>query len=101
MALVVPLIDQQLKFAIAKKRLIEFEYSSVVRVAEPHDYGIQQGVIRLFVYQLRSTPFARGWRLLDVAKIDHLVVLEQTFDGSRRESSQSHHHWAALFARVE
>ena len=39
--------------AIREKRLIEFTYkSSVVRIAEPHDYGIQDGIERLLTFQL-------------------------------------------------
>ena len=98
---VVLLVDHQLKSAIAQKRLIQFTYSSVSRLAEPHDYGIQHDVVRLLVYQLHSTPFSKGWRLLDVAKMEHLVVLPQTFDGSRGAAHRHHNEWDRVFARVE
>ena len=97
----VVLVDHQLKSAIAQKRLIQFTYSSVSRLAEPHDYGIQHDVVRLLVYQLHSTPFSKGWRLLDVAKMEHLVVLPQTFDGSRGAAHRHHTQWDRVFARVE
>ena len=93
--------DRQIRTAIARRRLIRFTYGSAPRLAEPHDYGIQHGVVRLLVYQLRSTPFSRGWRMLDVAKISGLAVLEETFAGSRRESHSHHFEWDTLFARVE
>ncbi len=39
--------------AIQEKRLIEFIYKSgAVRIAEPHDYGILDGVERLLAFQL-------------------------------------------------
>lgn len=98
---VVVLVDHQLRFAIAHKRLIEFTYQGMWRVAEPHDYGIQHGTVRLLVYQARSKPFQRGWRMLDVAKIEQLKVLDREFSGTRREGHTHHYHWDILFARVE
>jgi hypothetical protein len=44
---------------------------------------------------------ATGWRLLDVAKIESLVVLDTLFRGSRRESSRDHYKWEVLYARVD
>jgi hypothetical protein len=98
---VVSLIDHQLRTAIARRRLLQFTYRSVTRVAEPHDYGVQRGARRLLIYQIRSTPFSRGWRLLDVDKIENLVVLERTFAGTRRQADQDHYRWDEVFARVE
>jgi len=91
--------------AIREKRLIEFIYKSGgVRIAEPHDYGIQNGIERLLTFQLRSesrTRTERGWRDLHLADIRSLRVLEQRFAGSRGDSSQKHRTWDVLFARVE
>lgn len=98
---IVLLVDHQLRRAIAEKRLIGFTYQRMWRVAEPHDYGIQHGVVRLFVYQVRSRPFSRGWRMLDVATIEQLTVLEKQFPGSRRDAHSHHHHWDIVFARVD
>jgi hypothetical protein len=97
----VVLIDHQLRRAIAEKRLIEFTYQSMWRLAEPHDYGIQHGAVRLLVYQVRSRPFQRGWRMLDVAKIEELKVLDRQFGGTRREGHTHHFHWDTIFARVD
>jgi len=95
-------LDQQLRFAIANKRLIQFNYTKRSRVAEPHDYGLQGGAAKLLVYQIRGesrTPLP-DWRLLFVAKIEELVVLPETFRGSRGHSHQRHKEWDELFARV-
>jgi hypothetical protein len=70
-------------------------------VAEPHDYRVQHGVVRLLVYQLRSMPFSRGWRLLDVSKMSGLAVLDETFTDSRGRGHRHHIVWNALFVRVE
>ena len=99
-------IDGQLRFAIAGKRLIEVTYTGSIRLVEPHDYGVQKGVVRLFVYQRRTSfvvpgKSATGWRMLDVQKIEKCVVTDETFKGSRGTAEQSHNVWDVLYARVE
>jgi hypothetical protein len=98
-------LDEQLKSAIASKRLIQFRYDDRVRVAEPHDYGVQKGATRLLVYQLwepgvRYRTGVRGWRLLELAKISECVILARTFRGTRGDSRQHHYQWDVLYARV-
>jgi hypothetical protein len=68
-------IDEQLRFAIADKRLLEVGYHGNLRVAEPHDYGVQNGAAKLLTYQLRKRDDGRwmaisGWRMLEVSKIE-------------------------------
>ena len=99
-------LDAQVRFAIANKRLLQFTYLGAVRVAEPHDYGIQKGLTRLLVYQLRGRGSAarhseKGWRLLDVAKIDGCGVLDETFPDSRGQAHQHHPVWDLVYARVD
>ncbi len=100
-----PSVDSRIRQAIAGKNLVEIRYKHQSRIVEPHDYGVQRGVERLLVYQLRTTGAtagkdAFGWRLFDVPKIESLVVLETTFKGSRGASHQEHHAWDVLYARV-
>ena len=97
--------DQRLRFAIANKRLLQFRYHAHLRVAEPHDYGLQKGVQKLLIYHVGGSSSThpkgvRGWRLLEVSKIEACVVLEETFPGSR---GQAHRHlrWDVVYARVE
>lgn len=103
--LVTTSIDARIRRAIAQKRLIEITYNGRPRVAEPHDYGSINGVERLLIYQLRSkaelSRDSRGWRMLDLSKIESLTVLDDTFAGSRSLAGQDHHAWDALYARVE
>jgi hypothetical protein len=97
-------IDQRIRFAIAHKRLVEIAYKGGGRIAEPHDYGLQHGVARLLVYQLRGPARPgqnpEGWRLFDIPKIESLVVLDIEFSGSRGASHHDHQPWDTLFARV-
>lgn len=98
--------DEQLRLAIAYKRLIEVRYDGHMRVLEPHDYGIQKGSQRLLAYQVRggsahANNGGRGWKLLKVSKIESCVVLDETFRGSRERPNQEHLVWEQVFARVE
>jgi predicted DNA-binding transcriptional regulator YafY len=98
-------VDEQLRSAIAGKRLVQLRYSGSVRVVEPHDYGVKNGTAMLLAYQQQTSDPARksasGWRLFDVAKIAECVVLEMLFKGSRGTSHQHHHSWDILYARVK
>ena len=90
-------IGARIRQAIAQKRLIEVAYKAGRRIAEPHDYGRIAGTDRLLIFQLRP---ARGWRMLDVPKIESLTILDGTFAGSRGNPRQGHHSWDEIYARV-
>lgn len=97
---------QQVRTAIAERRLLQLTYKGKTRIAEPHDYGVKSGRTRLLVYQLRvvgeiETAKNRGWRLLDFAEITSCTVLDDTFKGSRGDSHQDHHAWDVVYARVK
>jgi hypothetical protein len=94
--------DASVRFAIANRRLIGFFYNSKWRIAEPHDYGVKNGVPKLLVYQVRgeSSTIVRGWKLLDLSKIEQLAILAGTFRGTRARPNQHHMEWDDLFARV-
>jgi hypothetical protein len=94
--------DTSLRFAIANKRLIAFYYNAKWRIAEPHDYGLKNGGAKLLIYQVRgeSSTVVRGWKLLDLSRIEQLAVLVDTFRGTRARPDQHHVHWDELFARV-
>lgn len=90
-------------FAIERRRLVQLRYDGKVRVVEPHDYGVQNGVVKLLVYQLKATlshQSATGWRLLHVRRIEDLEVLDAEFPGSRGADYRDHNAWDELYARV-
>jgi len=98
-------LDEQLRFAISHRRLLQVGYKGAFRVVEPHDYGIQKGKTRLLTFQLHRSggsprKSVEGWRLLDVSEIERCVVLDDTFHGSRGTSHQHHYQWDVLHARV-
>ena len=98
-------LDAKLRFAIANRRLIQFTYGEALRVAEPHDYGVQKGAERLLAFQVRAASrraaSASGWKLLFVDEIGECTVLDDTFPGSRGDAHQGHYVWDVLYARVE
>ena len=98
-------LDDQLRFAIANKRLLRLTYEGAPRIVEPHDYGLLNGVRRLFVFQLEKAGHLdrrmHVWRLLDLPKFEGCLVLEDTFTGTRAVAGQRHHRWDVLYARVD
>ena len=97
-----PSLDQLLREAIRTKHLLRFKYKNQERIAEPHDYGVQNGIVRLFCYQVagKSSGQLPGWRLLNVADMKDCEMLDKTFPGNRETSSGTHHHWDNVFLRV-
>jgi predicted DNA-binding transcriptional regulator YafY len=96
-------LDSMLRKAIRSKHLIRFSYKNQERIAEPHDYGIQNGIARLFCYQVggRSGGRIPGWRLVNVSEMQNCEMLQQTFAGNRETPSGKHHYWNEVFVRVE
>lgn len=98
-----PRVHETILKAIDEIRLLRFVLGGKERVVEPHDYGIHQGHIRLFSYQIsgqsKSGPLP-AWRLMDVPEISEVQILDETFGGSRGDASQKHHKWDRIFARV-
>ncbi|MGE0404751.1 MAG: hypothetical protein AB7O65_00510 [Candidatus Korobacteraceae bacterium] len=98
-----PTVHNSILRAIQKKQLIRFIYNGKERIGEPHDYGIQNGSVRLLTYQVggkSSSGRLPAWRWMEVTRMSDLQVLEETFLGSRGESSSKHHAWDHIFARV-
>jgi hypothetical protein len=98
-----PKVDESLRAAIQQRRLVQLRYDDKPRVLEPHDYGIQSGVIRLLAYQIGGSSSGKlpNWRWLDVNRISDFQVLERTFRGGRPVPSGKHHKWDQLFVRVK
>lgn len=95
--------DAHIRRAIREKRLMSFSYAGKVRLAEPHDYGVQGGKVRLLAFQVggesNSGPLP-AWRWLDVDRMQSISVERDHFKGSRGADSVQHHQWEQLYARV-
>jgi hypothetical protein len=95
--------DRLLRSAIAERRLVTFVLDGCRRIAEPHDYGVMNGELRLFFYQTggesrSGRPF--GWRWATLAKISGLQALDERFAGPRETPSGRHIQWDTLLATV-
>ncbi|TGB33982.1 hypothetical protein C6946_09175 [Burkholderia thailandensis] len=90
--------------AITDKKLIEFYYNGLHRVAEPHVYGVLNGVKQLLAYQTGGQSNNGGipdWRRFDLGHISQLVVLAQSFPGRRPIPSGRHSSWDVRIAIVD
>ena len=96
-------LDKLLHTAIKTKHLLRFKYKDNERIAEPHDYGVQNGIVRLSCWQVggRSSSRIPGWRMVDVDGMQECEILERSFKGNREIASGKHHRWDTLFIRVE
>ena len=96
-------VDRLLRAAIVEKRLVSFTLHGLPRRAEPHDYGLINGAVKLFFYQVGGRSRSGrpiGWRWAVVSEISDLAILDDTFHGSRPSPSGHHIRWDALYATV-
>jgi hypothetical protein len=96
-------VDLLVRTAIAERRLIRFMLNGCLRIAEPHDYGIRNGVAQLLVYQIEGQSHSGRipeWRWVRLAVASNFEVLDRTFAGGRPAPSGRHSQWDRIFVRV-
>jgi hypothetical protein len=95
--------DKPLRIAIEERRIVRLRYRGKERIVEPHDYGIHKGKAKLLAYQIAGESSGRlpNWRWMDCEAIWGIHVLDQRFAGGRGASTEKHHEWDELFARVK
>src|SRR5258708_30881625 len=95
-------LDRLLREAIQTKHLVRFRYKNQERIVESHDYGVQNGIVRLFCYQVggRSGSPLPGWRMVEVSEMQDCKMLQQRFAGKREAPSGKYHKWDEVFIRV-
>jgi len=97
-------MEKMILEAIANKKLIEFVYHNLPRVAEPHVYGVTNGVSQLLGYQTGGQSSNGGlpdWRRFDLSQISRLAILSQSFPGRRPIPSGRHSSWDSRIAMVD
>jgi hypothetical protein len=89
--------------AIEEKRLIRLLYKDRLRIVEPHDYGVQNGTVKLLAYQVggHSSQPLPNWRWMEADLISDIHLLSETFPGGRPTPSGKHHQWDEVFIRVK
>jgi hypothetical protein len=83
--------------------LLRFRYKNRGRIAEPHDYGIHQGLIKLFGYQVAGSSSQKlpNCRWAEQDLISDLQLLDRTFLGEVPPKSGKHQKWDKIFIRVK
>ena len=95
-------VDELLRAAIERKRLVRLVYKAKPRIIEPHDYGIHNGSVKLLAFQVGGASRGKlpNWRWMEVKLISAVHLLDRTFPGGRPNASGKHHQWDQLFVRV-
>lgn len=96
------IVDNLLRTAIETKHMVQLRYQEKERIVEPHDYGIQNGAIKLLAYQVGGSSSGKlpNWRWMDAELISDVRLLNRTFPGGRAAPSGKHHRWDEIFLRV-
>jgi hypothetical protein len=92
--------DELIRLAMTQRRLIQFSLNGRLRVAEPHDYGVRNGVPQLLVYQVAGDSRSGklpNWRWVVLSHMLGLEVLDPMFRGRAHAEPE----WDRLFLRVE
>lgn len=78
-----PPINLVLWQAIEQKRLPRLVYNSRNRIVEPHDYGIHNGIAKLFAYQIGGSSSHKlpAWRRMEEQLISDIEILNRAFPG--------------------
>lgn len=96
-------MESEIITAIAAKKVLSFMYRGLLRIVEPHVYGVHDGEAQLLGYQIRgrsSTGIVPDWRRFQLREIQGLQTLEEGFPGRRSFLSGKHSHWDRQIAVV-
>ena len=98
-----PKVDPLLWTAIEQRRLLRLRYQGKERIVEPHDYGVHDGIVKLFTYQVAGASSQKlpNWRWIETDQASGFELLNQTFPGGRPTKSGKHHKWDKVFIRVK
>ena|SRR5881397_850605 len=97
-------VDSTIRAAISTKTIIEFEYDGYHRIAEPHVYGLKNGMSQLLVYQIEGQSSSGGlpqWRRFEIAKMSSLSMTSRNFLGRRPYPSGKHQDFDTVWLVVD
>jgi hypothetical protein len=72
--------------SIAQGRVIRFFYKGLLRVVEPHCYGVTTAgneALRGFQIQGSSSTGELGWKLFNMTKVTKVEITTISFNGAR------------------
>ncbi len=98
-------MDAMICEAIRAKRLLMFGYGGLVRVVEPHLYGVNTAGHEALSAWLRA-GYSRsdpegGWRTYLVPEMHRVQVLDETFAGHRPGYNPSDERMVRIFCGLE
>ncbi len=97
-------MDALITTAIANKKLVSFTYRGLLRIVEPHVYGIHDGKAQLLCYQVRGTSLSGNipnWRRVELSLAQNIQILDEDFPGRRPAPSGQHSRFDVRLAVVE
>jgi hypothetical protein len=91
--------DALIRLAMTQRRLIQFSLHGRLRVAEPHDYGVRNGVPQLLVYQIGGDSASGklpNWRWVVLSQMLGLQVLDPMFRARPRAAPSWDRHFLSV-----
>ena len=90
--------------AINEKKIVEFYYHDLHRIAEPHIYGALNGVESILFFQIDGASKSGDlpqWRRMNVNEISNFTVSSNIFTGPRPFPSGKHSSFDIKYAIVK
>jgi hypothetical protein len=97
-------MDLRICNAIAERQLLMFAYQGVVRVVEPHLYGLTTAQHEALSAWMRA-GWSRvdpdgGWRMFRLDGVEDLQALPERFDAPRPDFNPEDPHFSEIFCRL-
>lgn len=97
-------MDLRICTAIAERRLLMFRYGGVMRVAEPHLYGVTTAGHEALSAWMRPgwsrTDPDGAWRMFRLDGVGELQALPEQFAAPRPDFNPDDAHFTDVFCRV-
>ena len=95
-------MNQTICDAIRNRCVLQFTYADHPRIVEPHAYGLKKRTLKegLRCYQMGGTSRSGkvpGWTLLEVDKIEFLIMTNEHFEGVRPKYSKGDKDMSKIF----
>jgi hypothetical protein len=93
-----------IKQAMNQKRLIEFYYQELHRIAEPHIIGLNNELVQVLVYQISGKSNSMklpDWRRMNLDDMSCVQILDETFFNKPLSPSNSHSSWDEILFTLD
>ena len=98
-------MNQTICDAIRNRCVLQFTYADHPRIVEPHAYVLKKRTLKevLRCYQTGGTSHSGkvpGWTLLEVDKIEFLIMTNEHFEGVRPKYSKGDKDMSKIFCEL-